>query len=150
MNRFDPVTVKMAKEQALPISAEGLAGQCGRLKCCLRFEYEQYREANRALPKIRARVLTADGPSRVLVGHPLRETVSVALDRRGENEFARTVEVAISAIRRRKHRARATRRRPMRRCGAPTPPTAGRCPTGAGTRVPSDARTGSCAGALGG
>ncbi len=99
MNRFDPVTVKMAKEQALPISAEGLAGQCGRLKCCLRFEYEQYREANRALSKIGARVLTADGPGRVLVGHPLRESVSVALDRRGEGEFARTVEVPLADLR---------------------------------------------------
>ena len=98
MNRFDPVTVKMAKEQALPISAEGLAGQCGRLKCCLRFEYEQYREANRALPKIGARVLTPEGSGRVVVGHPLRETVSVALDRRGEGDFARTVEVPLTGI----------------------------------------------------
>jgi cell fate regulator YaaT (PSP1 superfamily) len=67
----------MAKEQALPISAEGLAGACGRLRCCLRYEYEQYRQINQTLPRIGEEVSTPNGPAKVIVGHRLRETVSV-------------------------------------------------------------------------
>ena len=68
----------MAKEQELPISAEGLAGACGRLRCCLRFEYEQYRQkTNHALPRISEEVGTPKGRATVIVAHRLRETVSV-------------------------------------------------------------------------
>jgi len=98
LDKFESVSVRMAKEQALPISAEGLAGQCGRLKCCLRFEYEQYRAANKLLPRQGERVRTPEGTGRVIVGHPLRETVSVALDRRNDDDYARTVEVPIAEI----------------------------------------------------
>lgn len=100
LDKFDSVTVKMAKEQGLPISAEGLAGQCGRLKCCLRFEYEQYRAANRLLPRIGERVMTAEGLAKVIVGHPLKGTVSVIPERRRENDFMRTVELPIDQIER--------------------------------------------------
>lgn len=100
MDKFESVTVRMAKEQALPISAEGLAGQCGRLKCCLRFEYETYRAANKLLPRIGERVMTADGPAKVIVGHPLEEAVTVIPDRRGENDFVRTVRLGLSEIER--------------------------------------------------
>ena len=77
LTKFDAVGIRMAKEQALPISAEGLAGACGRLRCCLRYEYEQYRQINRALPRIREEVGTPKGLATVIVGHRLRETVSV-------------------------------------------------------------------------
>jgi cell fate regulator YaaT (PSP1 superfamily) len=77
MTRFDSVSIKMAKEQDLPISAQGLAGACGRLRCCLRFEYEQYRAVNRSLPRISEEVQTPDGLATVIVGHRLKETVSV-------------------------------------------------------------------------
>lgn len=75
--KFDAISVRMAKEQALPISAEGLAGGCGRLRCCLRFEYEQYRAVNKALPRIGEEVSTPKGMATVIVGHRLKETVSV-------------------------------------------------------------------------
>ena len=100
LDKFESISVRMAKEQALPISSEGLAGQCGRLKCCLRFEYEQYRATNKLLPKVGERVLTAEGPARVVVGHPLKETVSVLLERRGENDFVRTVEYPFDQVER--------------------------------------------------
>ncbi len=92
LTEFSTVTVRMAKEQALPISAEGLAGGCGRLRCCLRFEYEQYREVNKALPRIGERVATAYGDARVIVGHRLKETVSVQL---GANEV---LELPLSEV----------------------------------------------------
>ncbi|MCI0846527.1 MAG: sporulation protein, partial [Chloroflexi bacterium] len=54
-----------------------LAGACGRLRCCLRYEYEQYRQVNRALPRIGEEVNTPDGLATVIVGHRIKETVSV-------------------------------------------------------------------------
>jgi len=80
LDKFESISVRMAKEQALPISADGLAGACGRLRCCLRFEYEQYRQVNRALPKIGESVGTPNGTATVIVGHRLKETVSVRYD----------------------------------------------------------------------
>jgi cell fate regulator YaaT (PSP1 superfamily) len=80
MTKFDSVSIRMAKEQALPISADGLAGRCGRLRCCLRFEYEQYRQINRALPRIGEEVSTPGGRATVIVGHRLKESVSVRYD----------------------------------------------------------------------
>ena len=77
MTKFDAIGIRMAKEQALPLGADALAGACGRLRCCLRFEYEQYREINRALPRIGEEVGTPNGLATVIVGHRLKETVSV-------------------------------------------------------------------------
>ena len=61
MTKFDAIAIHMAKEQSLPISADGLAGRCGRLRCCLSFEYEQYRQINQALPRIGEEVSTPGG-----------------------------------------------------------------------------------------
>ena len=80
IDKFESISIRMAKEQALPISADGLAGACGRLRCCLRFEYEQYRQVNQALPKIGESVGTPGGTATVIVGHKLKETVSVRYD----------------------------------------------------------------------
>ncbi len=98
--KFESISVRMAKEQALPSSADGLAGQCGRLKCCLRFEYEQYRAVNKMLPKVGERIMTEGGPAKVIVGHPLRETVSVILEQRGPDDFVRTMEYGLADIER--------------------------------------------------
>ncbi len=77
LTKFETVGIRMAKEQALPVNTDGLAGACGRLRCCLRYEYEQYREVNRALPRIGEEVGTPKGLAKVIVGHRLEETVSV-------------------------------------------------------------------------
>ncbi len=95
MCEFAPISVRMAKEQALPINAEGLGGQCGRLRCCLKFEYEQYLAVNRLLPRINEMVMTPLGEARVIVGHPLKETVSVFM-----SEDERVREIPMSEIRR--------------------------------------------------
>jgi len=80
MAKFESVSIRMAQEQALPISAEGLAGACSRLRCCLRFEYEQYRQVNRAMPRIGEEVATPEGNANVVVGHKMKKTVSVQYD----------------------------------------------------------------------
>ena len=92
MGKFESISVRIAKEQALPISADGLAGACGRLRCCLRFEYEQYRQVNRPLPKIGESVGTPQGEATVIVGHRLKETVSVRY------EDDRVLELALAYV----------------------------------------------------
>ena len=92
LGKFESISVRMAKEQALPISAEGLAGACGRLHCCLRFEYEQYRQINRAMPEIGETVGTPNGAATVIVGHRLKETVSMRY------EDDRVLELALADV----------------------------------------------------
>ncbi len=61
MRHFPPVNVRMAKTQELALNPAGINGGCGRLKCCLRYEYEGYREAAAALPREGDQVTLADG-----------------------------------------------------------------------------------------
>ena len=83
LTEFQPISMRMAKEQDLPLSPPGLAGVCGRLRCCLRYEYDQYREMKRGLPRIGAKVTTASGPAVVVVGHPLKQSITVRLEETG-------------------------------------------------------------------
>ena len=55
LREFQPVSVKMAKEQGLSLNPSKLAGMCGRLKCCLRYEYDTYLELRRAACRRSAR-----------------------------------------------------------------------------------------------
>ena len=62
---FAPVSIKMAKNQRLVLNPTKVAGQCGRLKCCLMYEDAQYVEAGKGLPKVGKQVHTPDGVGRV-------------------------------------------------------------------------------------
>lgn len=77
---FEPVTVKMAKEQGLQINMQKLSGACGRLKCCLKFEQEVYEEKNARLPKVGDIVKTEDGDGKVIQVEILKERVKVRFD----------------------------------------------------------------------
>jgi cell fate regulator YaaT (PSP1 superfamily) len=77
LHEFVPVTLKMAKTQQLPLNPAKLSGPCGRLRCCLAFEDEHYREARRRLPRVGATVQTPDGPAVVRQTDLLRECVTV-------------------------------------------------------------------------
>lgn len=79
LTEFSPVSIKMAKEQGLSLNPEEITGMCGRLRCCLVYEYEQYVEARKALPKIKKRVLTPKGEGKVVDVNPMKETVFVAV-----------------------------------------------------------------------
>lgn len=83
LSDFQPISMKMAKEQDLPLSPPGLAGVCGRLRCCLRYEWEQYRELKKGLPKTGSRVTTSHGEGVVVVGHPLKQTITVRIEESG-------------------------------------------------------------------
>ena len=80
LREFNPVTIKMAKQQNLPLNPPEISGVCGRLLCCLAYEVDVYEEARKVLPKVGSSVLTSDGEGRVRQVHPLREVVSVKLE----------------------------------------------------------------------
>lgn len=74
---FSPISIKMAKAQGISLNPSEITGMCGRLRCCLVFEYEQYVEARRQLPRRNKRVGTPHGEGRVLDQLPLRDAVLV-------------------------------------------------------------------------
>jgi len=80
LTEFSPISIKMAKEQGISLTPTEITGMCGRLRCCLIYEYEQYVEARKNLPKRNKRVGTPSGEGRVLDVYPLKQTVLVELD----------------------------------------------------------------------
>jgi cell fate regulator YaaT (PSP1 superfamily) len=80
---FEPVTIRMAKDQDLPLNPMRISGACGRLMCCLKYEHPLYQQFQASAPAIGERVTTGDGPGRV-VGHSVpRDAVVVRLDSDG-------------------------------------------------------------------
>jgi cell fate regulator YaaT (PSP1 superfamily) len=75
---FVPVSIKMAKDQGLVLSPTKVAGQCGRLKCCLVYEQAAYAELRKGLPKLGKRVISARGEGRVVEVDVLRQRVRVS------------------------------------------------------------------------
>lgn len=74
---FEAVTVKMAREQGLALHPSRLAGMCGKLKCCLRYEYASYVELKRALPNIGKHVESVAGSGKVVRQNILKQTVLI-------------------------------------------------------------------------
>ena len=66
MEKFDPVSIRMAKKQGLSLNPTKISGQCGRLMCCLTFEDETYRNLKKSFPKIGKIVQTANGEGKVI------------------------------------------------------------------------------------
>ncbi|GAA5177650.1 hypothetical protein GCM10023322_02830 [Rugosimonospora acidiphila] len=80
---FEPVTIRMAKDQDLPLNPLRISGACGRLMCCLKYEHPLYQSFQASAPSVGARVSTPDGDGRV-VGHSVpRDSVVVRLDTDG-------------------------------------------------------------------
>jgi len=77
LTEFAPVSIKMAKEQDLPLNPMKISGACGRLMCCLAYEGEQYHAMREKMPKIGQRVSTKMGEAVVVGNNPLKETVTV-------------------------------------------------------------------------
>lgn len=77
---FVQVSIKMAKEQNLALNSAKISGACGRLMCCLRYEYDTYQEESRRTPKVDSRVMTPDGSGKVIEAKPLLGLVKIALD----------------------------------------------------------------------
>jgi cell fate regulator YaaT (PSP1 superfamily) len=77
---FSPISIKMAKAQGISLNPSEITGMCGRLRCCLIYEYEQYVEARKQLPKRNKRVGTPHGEGKVVDVHPLSDAVTVLVD----------------------------------------------------------------------
>jgi cell fate regulator YaaT (PSP1 superfamily) len=83
----------MAKEQGISLTPSEITGMCGRLRCCLIYEYEQYVAARKELPKRGKRVVTPQGEGKVVDVYPLRNVVMVEIEGTGWREFHRdTIE----------------------------------------------------------
>jgi cell fate regulator YaaT (PSP1 superfamily) len=80
LTEFSPISIKMAKEQGISLTPTEITGMCGRLRCCLIYEYDQYVAARKELPKRGKRVVTPDGEGKVLDTYPLRNVILVELD----------------------------------------------------------------------
>ena len=80
---FEAVTVKMAREQGLALNPSRLAGMCGRLKCCLRYEYATYVELKRGLPAVGKRVQSVKGDGKVIRQNIFTQTVLIQREEDG-------------------------------------------------------------------
>jgi cell fate regulator YaaT (PSP1 superfamily) len=77
LTEFSPISIRMAKAQGVSLSPQEITGMCGRLRCCLVYEYEQYIEAKKTLPKTGKRIGTPYGVGKVKDIRVLRESVIV-------------------------------------------------------------------------
>lgn len=88
LREFTPVSIRMAKNQQLPLNPDEISGVCGRLLCCLSYEDAHYKEQSKKMPKLGAEVVTPQGNGRVRHVHPLKESVTVMLENMALAEFA--------------------------------------------------------------
>jgi len=93
LREFNAVSVKMAKAQGLSLNPSKLAGMCGRLKCCLRYEYDTYLELGRALPALGHKVESVKGNGTVVRHNVLAQTVVLR-----RHEDGTEVEVSLSDL----------------------------------------------------
>jgi len=79
LSEFQPVSMKMAKDQNLSLNPSKISGICGRLMCCLKYEEETYEELNKGMPGVGDTIKTAEGQGEVLSVSTLRRTVRAVI-----------------------------------------------------------------------
>ena len=89
LTEFSPISIKMAKAQGVSLNPSEITGMCGRLRCCLIYEYQQYVDARKQLPKRNKRVITPKGEGKVIDTYPLKDSVLVEIEDVGFEEFGR-------------------------------------------------------------
>ncbi|MDP4093029.1 MAG: stage 0 sporulation family protein [Bacillota bacterium] len=87
LGEFQPVSIKMAKEQGLSLNPTKISGTCGRLMCCLKYEQDAYEEILSRVPKEGAIVSTPEGQGTVMEISLLKEIVKVKLDKGNETDL---------------------------------------------------------------
>ncbi|MGF1504638.1 MAG: stage 0 sporulation family protein [Anaerolineae bacterium] len=80
LTEFSPISIKMAKAQGVSLNPSEITGMCGRLRCCLIYEYEQYLEARKNLPRTGKRVGTPHGAGKVIALNPLADQATVLIE----------------------------------------------------------------------
>jgi cell fate regulator YaaT (PSP1 superfamily) len=81
LDEFHPVSIKMAKNQSLPLAPSEISGLCGRLLCCLAYENEYYCQVKKELPKVGELIQTPEGKGKVTSLNILKETILVELEK---------------------------------------------------------------------
>lgn len=89
LQSFNAVSIRMARDQQLPLNPEKISGPCGRLMCCLQYEHDQYRELLRGMPKKGGRACHTESGTcgRVVKLNPLKGTVDLRTDEGGIEEY---------------------------------------------------------------
>lgn len=82
LSRMPPVSMRMAKIQKTTLDPSKISGRCGRLKCCLRYEFDTYQSLERELPAVGSKVVTHRGQGRVLALEVLAQKVVVEFEDR--------------------------------------------------------------------
>src|SRR5262249_38845428 len=82
LSRMPPVSMRMAKLQKTTLDPSKISGRCGRLKCCLRYEFDTYQALERDLPPVGSRVATHQGQGRILALEVLAHKAVVELEDR--------------------------------------------------------------------
>ncbi|GIG58787.1 hypothetical protein Lfu02_31590 [Longispora fulva] len=83
---FEPVTIRMAKDQDLPLNPLRISGACGRLMCCLKYEHPLYQQFQATAPAVGSRVTTGEGDGRVVAHNVPSDSVVVRLDSDGSRQ----------------------------------------------------------------
>ena len=103
---FSPISIKMAKAQGISLNPSEITGMCGRLRCCLVYEYEQYVEARKKLPRRNKLVGSPEGEGRVIDVIPLRDAVVIRTEEGSRKTVAREDIIPIEEFRKLAEKAR--------------------------------------------
>ena len=90
LRKFESINVKLAKDQGMPIAPSKISGTCGRLLCCLTYEYSNYIEAAKGMPPVGSTVLTPNGLGKVCFIQFLNNAVAVKFEDGKIKEFDKT------------------------------------------------------------
>ena len=90
LRKFETINVKLAKDQGMPITPGKISGTCGRLLCCLTYEYSNYIDAAKGMPPVGSAVMTPDGLGKVCYLQFLNGTVAVKMEDGKIKEFTKT------------------------------------------------------------
>ncbi|MCF8112624.1 MAG: stage 0 sporulation family protein [Desulfotignum sp.] len=86
MHNFEPISIKMAKEQGLSLNPTKISGVCGRLMCCLTFENQTYQFLKKKMPRLGKTLTLEQGKGKVVRQNILKQTVTVRMEDRSEVE----------------------------------------------------------------
>jgi cell fate regulator YaaT (PSP1 superfamily) len=87
LHEFEPVSVRMAKEQQLSLNPSKISGICGRLMCCLTYEYSTYQEIRKHLPRLGKRLSLPEGEGKIIRYNLIRQVATLEMEDGGEVEI---------------------------------------------------------------
>lgn len=98
LGEFEPVSIKMAKEQSLSLNPTKISGICGRLMCCLKYEQDTYESIRKRLPKVGSIVNTPEGQGEVIENSAVKECVKVKIKNQDNDEDPKVFPIDQVAI----------------------------------------------------